>query len=287
MIPRFSTLFSLIALSALCVFCQSTPEDSGVTPTPTTPTTPTTPVVYEFVSTPSWADEFDYTGLPDATKWGYDLGAGGWGNNEKQTYTKSLDNARVENGKLIIEARAVSGYSSARLVTKNKGDWTYGKFEIRAKLPKGTGTWPAIWMLPTKQSYGTTYWPDNGELDIMEHVGYDQGVVHGSVHTNLNNWPKNTQLTATTEVKDCSEAFHNYIVEWTPKEIKIFVDNKQFFYMLNKDYAYWEYWPFNQPFHLLLNIAIGGNWGGQKGIDDTIFPQRMEVEYVRVYELKK
>ena len=126
--------------------------------------------------------------MPDSTKWGYDIGGDGWGNNEKQYYTASrLENARVENGNLIIEARKEkmdsSEYTSARLVTRGKMDWLYGRFEIRAKLPSGRGTWPAIWMLPTKQSYGDNYWPENGEIDIMEHVGFHPGFIHASTHT--------------------------------------------------------------------------------------------------------
>ena len=277
-----------IIVLLLLVACGG--KETVVTPT-TTPvvTTPTPEVIYGFEKTPIWQDEFDKDGLPETTKWGYDLGGSGWGNHELEVYTKNAENARIESGKLIIEAlRSNNGiYTSARMVTKNKADWTYGRFEIRAKLPKGVGTWPAIWMLPTKQSYGDVYWPDNGEIDIMEHVGFDQGVIHFSSHTNLNNWPKNTQLTATTPISDCSEAFHNYILEWTPKGLKIMIDDKEYFNMDSRNEYSWQYWPYDKPFHLLLNLAIGGDWGGQKGVDDKIFPQRMEVEYVRVYKMTK
>src|ERR1044071_3886031 len=129
-------------------------------------------------------DEFNYTGLPDSTKWNYDVGGNGWGNNELEFYTeKRSENARVENGNLVIEARKESwqglNYTSARLLTKNKGDWQYGKIEVRARLPRGRGTWPAIWMLG---STTPLKWPDDGEIDIMEHVGFDQGVIHGTIH---------------------------------------------------------------------------------------------------------
>ncbi|HLO57504.1 MAG TPA: glycoside hydrolase family 16 protein [Bacteroidales bacterium] len=235
-----------------------------------------------------WSDEFDYTGLPDSTKWSYDIGGHGWGNQEREYYTGSrLENARVENGVLIIEARKekmdTNQYTSARLISKGKQEWTYGRFEIRAKLPKGVGTWPAIWMMPAKQSYSDAFWPDNGEIDIMEHVGFNPGFIHASTHCKKYNWPAGTQRTDTIFMKDVSDAFHNYILEWGPDTMQIFLDDKLYFTSTN-DRTGWEAWPFDKPFYLILNIAIGGGWGGQKGIDDSIWPQRMELEYVRVYE---
>jgi beta-glucanase (GH16 family) len=239
---------------------------------------------------PVWSDEFDRDGLPDSTKWDYDTGGQGWGNHEKQYYTKSrLENARVEKGFLIIEARKEkmdsNEYTSARLVTRGKMDWLYGRFEIRAKLPSGTGTWPAIWMLPTKQSYGKEYWPDNGEIDIMEHVGFDQGSIHASAHSLKYYWRIGTQRTDTIRVKDVSENFHNYTLEWDPDQIRVYLDDSLYFTSVN-DKTDWQAWPFDKPFYLLLNIAIGGDWGGIKGIDDSIWPQRMVVDYVRVYKKK-
>ncbi len=237
-----------------------------------------------------WSDEFDYNGLPDSTKWGYDIGGHGWGNHEKQFYTASrLENARTENGNLIIEARKEkldsSEYTSARLVTRGKMDWLYGRFEIRAKLPSGRGTWPAIWMLPTKQSYGNNYWPENGEIDIMEHVGFHQGFIHASTHSIKYYWKIGTQRTDTIYSKDASDAFHNYVMEWDPEVIKVYMDDSLYFTSVN-DKTGWEAWPFDKPFYLLLNIAVGGDWGGAQGIDDAIWPQRMEVDYVRVYKRK-
>ena len=238
-----------------------------------------------------WSDEFNYNGLPDSTKWGYDIGGHGWGNNEKQYYTASLlENARIENGRLIIEARKEkmdsSEYTSARLVTRGKMDWLYGRFEIRAKLPSGRGTWPAIWMLPTKQSYGNNYWPENGEIDIMEHVGFHQGFIHASTHTIKYYWRIGTQRTDTIYSKDASDTFHNYVLEWNPEEIRIYLDDSLYFTSAN-DKTGWEAWPFDKPFYLILNIAVGGDWGGQQGIDDSIWPQKMEVDYVRVYKSKE
>ena len=243
-----------------------------------------------------WSDEFNYTGLPDASKWGYDVGGHGWGNKELQNYTeRRKENARVENGVLIVEARRDGGetqpYTSARLVSKGKGDWTYGRFEIRAKLPSGRGTWPAIWMLPTQRSYGTGYWPDNGEIDIMEHVGYDPDVVHASAHTKAYHHSINTQKTGKTKVESARSKFNVYAVEWTPEEIRWFINNQQFFKFgnerLSNPAADHKQWPFDKPFHLLLNLAVGGNWGGAQGVDDSIWPQRMEVDYVRVYQQSK
>ena len=251
---------------------------------PATPVDSTSIPGYQLV----WADEFNYNGLPDSSKWDYEVGRSGWGNDEKQYYSKNRrENARVENGKLVIEARRdmYNGYeyTSARLVTTNKGDWTYGRFEVRAKLPAGKGTWPAIWMLPTTWNLGNGGWPDNGEIDIMEHVGYDQGVIHGSTHCNMYVWTKGTQKTATINIPDCTTAFHTYAMEWDKDQIKMFVDDKLYFTSLNEGKG-WQYWPFFKDFHFILNIAIGGSWGGAQGIDNNIFPQRMEVEYVRVYK---
>jgi beta-glucanase (GH16 family) len=235
-----------------------------------------------------WADEFNYSGLPDTTSWAYDTGGHGWGNQEKQYYTASrLENARVENGVLIIEARKekmdTNDYTSVRLVTRDKKEWLYGRFEIRAKLPRGLGTWPAIWMLAAEQSYGDEYWPHNGEIDIMEHVGFNQGYIHASTHTLKYYWQVGTQRTDTIFSNYVSDTFHNYVMEWDPEKIQVFMDDSLYFTSLN-DHTGWEAWPFDRPFYLILNIAVGGAWGGQKGIDETIWPQRMEFDYVRVYE---
>ncbi len=239
-----------------------------------------------------WSDEFDYRGLPDPSKWGYDVGGHGWGNKELQFYTeRRKENARVENGRLIIEARRDRWegheYTSARLVTKGKGDWTYGRFEVAARLPSGRGTWPAVWMLPTHKSYGGGYWPDNGEIDIMEHVGFDPDVVHASVHTKAYYHSIGTQKTAKTDVPAARTGFNVYAVEWTPEEVRGYVNGRRYFAFKNERLTNPEaddrQWPFDKPFHLLLNVAVGGGWGGAKGVDETIWPQRMEVDYVRVY----
>jgi beta-glucanase (GH16 family) len=232
-----------------------------------------------------WGDEFNYTGLPDSGNWIYDTGHNeGWGNNELQYYTyKKPENARVENGNLVIEARKERtdsfNYTSARLLTRGKSSWQYGKIEVRAKIPKGRGSWPAIWTLADSMKV----WPDDGEIDIMEHVGFNQGYIHGSIHCKKYYHSIGTQKTDTVFIPDCSSAFHVYSLEWDKEIIKVAVDGKVFFSFANEKKGY-EYWPFDNKMFLILNIAVGGNWGGQKGIDDTIFPIQMQVDYVRVYQ---
>lgn len=235
----------------------------------------------------TWSDEFGYTGLPDSTHWSYDVGGHGWGNAEKQFYTGDREeNARVDGDHLIIEARKESwrnrNYTSARLVSKRKGDWTYGRIEVRAQLPAGIGTWPAIWMLPTNSSYGNGGWPDNGEIDIMEHVGYQPGSVHATIHTDAYNHLNGTQRGGSTQVPDASDALHVYALEWTPNRMEFSVDGDRF-WTYSKGLNNWQGWPFDKDFHLVMNIAIGGSWGGAQGIDDSIFPQKMLIDYVRVY----
>ena len=233
-----------------------------------------------------WSDEFNYTGLPDSSKWNYDTGGHGWGNNEKQFYTKSrAQNAIVKDGVLTITAIKEnyqgSGFTSARLTSKGKGDWTYGRFEIKAKMPRGKGLWPAIWMLPTDWKYGG--WPASGEIDIMEHVGYLPDSIFGTVHTAAYNHVLGTQKGTHTFRNDLSEAFHVYTLDWTENEIKIFLDEELYFSYKNEHKSDKE-WPFDQRFHLLLNIAVGGNWGGLRGIDESVFPQSMQIDWVRVYQ---
>ncbi|HHX12610.1 MAG TPA: glycoside hydrolase family 16 protein [Clostridiales bacterium] len=238
-----------------------------------------------------WSDEFDYEGLPDDSKWNYDVGGHGWGNNELQYYTKE-ENAIVKDGKLIIEARKEDKegkeYTSARLISKDKGDWLYGKFEISAKLPSGLGTWPAIWMLPTDWVYGG--WPASGEIDIMEHVGYNQNTIHASTHSEAYYHSIGTQKTATKYVDGVSDDFHVYAVEWLPDKVHGYIDGELYFTFdpqQNKSTTTYKEWPFDQRFHLLINIAVGGNWGAAQGFDDSIYPVQMEVDYVRVYQSKE
>src|SRR5882672_8075320 len=233
-----------------------------------------------------WSDEFEMSGLPDPGRWTYDVGGSGWGNAELQFYTRGRsENARVENGHLVIEARREqwqsNDYTSARLVTKGRRDWTYGRFEARARLPKGRGSWPAIWMLPTTNA--PMKWPDDGEIDIMEHVGFDPGTIQGSVHTKRYNLVIGTQKTGTLLVPDATDAFHVYAIEWSASRIRWLVDDREYFSFAREEGGR-DVWPFDGAFHFILNIAVGGTWGGQKGVDGDALPFRMEVDYVRVYQ---
>lgn len=233
-----------------------------------------------------WSDEFDVNGLPDNTKWSYDVGGGGWGNNELEFYTNEKpENARVENGNLIIEARHEKfdnrSYTSARLLTKNKAAWTYGRFEVKTKIPNGKGIWPAIWMLSANDPL---HWPDDGELDIMEAVGFDPNVIHATVHNKAYNGANGTQKGSQLLIKDAADSFHIYSMEWTSKKVSFAIDGNTFFIYANQSVS--GSWPYYNNFFLILNVAVGGNWGGQQGVDDSAFPQQMLVDYVRVYQLK-
>ncbi|MDX2047104.1 MAG: glycoside hydrolase family 16 protein [Chitinophagaceae bacterium] len=250
---------------------------------------PFTPPVYywEFESAPVWADEFDVNGTPDANKWGYDVGGNGWGNNELQYYTNS-GNAAIENGILKITAKKenYSGrdYTSARMVTRNKADWLYGRIEVKAKIPKGRGTWPAIWTLPTESAYGS--WPKSGEIDLMEHVGFDLNRVHFTIHTEAFNHTLGTQKGNNKIIASATDSFHVYRADWTPYGLRGYFDGEKVFEFSNQ-YSGSPYWPFDKKFHLILNIAVGGNWGGAQGIDNAVFPAVLEVDYVRVYKFVK
>jgi beta-glucanase (GH16 family) len=233
-----------------------------------------------------WSDEFNYSGLPDSAKWKYDVGGHGWGNNELQYYTgKRIENAYVKDGLLVIDARREDyegkNYTSARLLSKE--GWTYGKFEVSARLPEGRGTWPAVWMLPDEWNLGNGGWPDNGEIDIMEHVGFNPNFIHGSVHCRAYYWRAGTQKTDTVKLDDVFNTFHVYALEWNADSMSISVDGNKYFTFVNEKDG-WEKWPFDKDFHFVLNVAVGGDWGGTKGVDESIWPQQMKIDYVRVYK---
>lgn len=240
-----------------------------------------------------WSDEFDTDGLPNSLNWTYDVGDAcnlpmgcGWGNNELQHYTNAnLENARVEDGILIIEAHKKKtgnrAYSSARLVSKQRQEFLYGRFEIRARVPSGLGTWSAIWMLPTDKTYGG--WPTSGEIDIMEHVGYEPKVIFGTPHTGAYNGMIGTQRGGEVKIPDAETEFHVYRVDWSEDRIDWFVDDAHY-HTFEKTSDDIKKWPFDKPFHFLMNLAVGGNWGGAKGVAEDIWPRRMEVDYVRVWQ---
>ncbi len=234
-----------------------------------------------------WSDEFLKDGRPDATIWGYEKGY--IRNAEKQFYTENRsENARIENGRLIIEARK-DGFdgkevTSASLTTEGKKPILYGRIEVRAKVPTGRGTWPAIWTLGT--NIHQVGWPMCGELDLMEFVGYDPDKLHFNIHTKAYNHAIGTNKGASVDVPKAWREFHTYSIDWTPERIDWELDGKRVFSYKKPENATIEQWPYDAPQYLILNLAIGGGWGGQKGIDDAIFPSRMEVEYVRVYAPK-
>ncbi|GGF47739.1 glycoside hydrolase family 16 protein [Echinicola rosea] len=279
----FCPLLTALALGFFPTACSGQSE----APAPNIPApAPPKDLGWEFKKTPIWQDEFDYEGYPDPEKWGYDTGGHGWGNKELQYYTEALNNAKVANGVLTITAinenKESNNFTSARLVSKGKGDFLYGRFEVKARLPKGRGTWPAIWMLPTEWEYGG--WPASGEIDIMEHVGYDQDIVHITVHTEAFNHKMGTQVGKKREVKHVSEAYHTYRVDWTPYAIRGYIDDELLFTFTNDGKGY-PSWPFDKTFHVLLNLAVGGDWGGAEGVDQEAFPASFNIDYVRVYEM--
>ncbi|MDN3655280.1 family 16 glycosylhydrolase [Ferruginibacter paludis] len=226
-----------------------------------------------------WSEEFDKDGAPDPAKWGYDIGTGnnGWGNSELEYYTDRSKNAVVEGGVLKINALKEnyngSAYTSARLLSKDKFAFTYGKVEVRAKLPAGAGTWPAIWMLGS--DIATNGWPGCGEIDIMEHLGRTENTIYGTLH-----YPGHSGGSAdghTTVITDATKAFHIYTLEWTASAVKIYADGVLYHTTINSGSL-----PFNHDFFLILNVAMGGGFGGS--VDPSFTNGTMEVDYIRVYK---
>jgi beta-glucanase (GH16 family) len=232
----------------------------------------------------AWSDEFDAAGAPDASKWDYEEGF--LRNEEKQWYTRDRrENARVEGGSLVIEARREpferGQYTSASLVTRNRRSFLYGRLEVRAKLPRGRGMWPAVWMLGA--NIDRVGWPRCGEIDVMEHVGFVPGRVHATVHTDAYNHVKGTQKGAQVDLGDLYDTFRVYAVEWRPEKVEFFVDGRSYF-SFGKKPGGEAVWPFDREHYLIMNVAVGGSWGGQQGVDDAVFPQRMTIDYVRYYK---
>lgn len=238
----------------------------------------------------SFADEFNAPAI-DARVWRFDTerNAAGWYNHEKQYYAAARpQNARVERGALVIEARREAldrarypdwggqNYTSAKLVTRQA--YGYGFYEVRAQLPCGRGAWPAIWLLPA-----TGTWPDQGEIDLMEMVGWDPNVIHATLHSAAYNHRLGTQRGAERRVATSCTTFHRYQLDWRRDAITIGIDGRGYMRVANDRPGGAAAWPFTRPYQLILNLAVGGDWGGQKGIDDTRFPQAMRVDYVRYW----
>lgn len=270
---------SALALLALAASPSRTAKEEAPPPGALRPDDPEWKLV--------WSDEFASEGLPDPKKWSYEVGF--VRNREAQFYTKGRkENARVEGGSLVIESRKEKyeggEYTSASLHTKGKGEWRYVRVEARAKLPTGRGMWPAIWMLGT--NIGEVGWPRCGEIDIMENVGFDPETIHANIHTQAYNHVKGTNKGSKTKVEKPYESFHVYAVEWSEKRLDFYVDGRKYFAFENEGKGE-ATWPFDRQHYLILNAAIGGSWGGQKGIDAGIFPQKYLIDYVRVYERRK
>jgi len=273
--PRIpAALFLLLLSTASCGDGETAAAPATPSPTPTPG-----PAGWTLV----FSDDFDTAGALDPAKWGYEIGY--VRNDERQYYTSRSENVRAEGGSLVIEGRKEPyhgyGYTSASINTRGRFEFLYGRVEVRAKLPTGNGTWPAIWMLGTNISEAG--WPACGEIDIMENVGFDPLRIHGSVHTAAYNHTIGTQKTATVTVANPWEDFHVYAMEWFADRIDVFVDGQKYFTFRNEGTGS-RTWPFDKPQYLLVNLAIGGTWGGQKGIDDSRFPHRYLVDYVRVYK---
>jgi beta-glucanase (GH16 family) len=240
-----------------------------------------------------WSDDFNGRTL-NLSKWRYDTAFNkkGWFNGELQYYSANRrKNLRLANGRLIIEAHRETPkqfadwggqhYTSAKIVSKQA--WTYGFYEIRAKLPCARGTWPAIWMLPKVMKK----WPDDGEIDIMEQVGAEPNRIYASLHTGLFNHVKKTQRSAQGPVPTSCTAFHRYQLDWRPDSITIGVDDRGILRVRNDQPGGKGAWPFTTPFVMILNLAMGGDWAAAKGMDDAALPQRMEVDYVRVWSRRQ
>lgn len=224
-----------------------------------------------------WSDEFNSDGAPNSANWTYDLGAGGWGNNEVQTYTNESANVIVEGGFLKITAKSDGngGYTSTRLKSQGLQSFKYGRVEVKAKLPTSQGTWPAIWMLG--DNFSTVGWPHCGEIDIMEQTGWDKGTTLGTLHWWNTAGSSNASYGKTTTVENATTEFHIYALEWNENSLKIYVDDVEFFIMNNNADL-----PFNDKFFMILNVAMGGSLGGN--IPSDFSESTMEIDYVRVYE---
>lgn len=264
-----NTLLLFLISSSLLFSCAKKKEDTSEQ--------------YELV----WADEFDGNAV-DLNNWSFVLWDAGRVNNEWQKYVEDTANYNVKDGKLYIKATKTGenekgGYTSTRLMSKDKKEFKYGRIEFRAKMPHGRGTWPALWMLGS--NHDEVHWPKCGEIDVMEYVGYAPDTTHNNVHTQYQHGV--TDFHGTIPLTTAEEEFHNYGITWTKDSIKFYLDSPD---NVTNTYApevkTEDNWPFDQPFYLIMNFAVGGAWGGKKGVDGSVYPQAMVVDYVRVYQLK-
>ncbi|MBD1393782.1 glycoside hydrolase family 16 protein [Mucilaginibacter glaciei] len=273
---------SVCLVAAFC-FSACSKQATDTTKAPTiTPVAVLEDKGWAFETTPYFADEFSVNGAPNTANWTYENGGGGWGNAELEYYTPA--NAVVADGKLTITAKkeTMGGmeYTSTRIVSKGLQLAKYGRVEVKARLPKGTGIWPAIWMMPQDSKYGN--WPNSGEIDIMEMVGFDPGNVHFTVH-NQTYFGANGQGGAKV-ISSFNTDFHVYRVDWTPYALRGYIDGDLIYTYTNNGKGPATY-PYDQNFFLILNVAVGGSWGGTKGVDNTIFPAAMDVDYVHFYKM--
>ncbi len=234
-----------------------------------------------------WSDEFDGDSI-NLNNWNFVLWEAGRVNNEWQQYVNDTAYYTIADGKLHIKAiqtgeNQKGGYTSIRLNSKSKQEFKYGRIEFRAKMPAshGKGTWPALWMLGS--NHDEIGWPKCGEIDIMEYVGYMPDTTHNNVHTQFQHG--STDYHATIPLATAEEEFHNYGISWTKDVIQFYIDTPEnITNTYSPEVKTADNWPFDQPFYLIMNFAVGGNWGGKNGVDETIFPQEMIVDYVRVYQ---
>jgi beta-glucanase (GH16 family) len=280
---RLALSWIMLIYSVACSLVIPTPT---ATPIPTDTPMPTPTPTPEWIRAGwnlVWQDEFDGKTL-DLTKWKYETGGHGWGNNELEYYTNNRpENARLENGQLIIEAREEDylgrKYTSARLKTQGLGEWQYGRVEARLKIPRGQGIWPAFWMLGN--NINRVGWPNSGEIDIMENIGREPSTIHGTVHgpgySGANGVGGPQRLSEGAFADD----FHVYAVEWETEEVRWYVDDTRYFNVTPALVP--GKWVYDHPFFIIMNVAVGGGWPGNPD-KTTVFPQQMIAEYVRVYE---
>jgi beta-glucanase (GH16 family) len=276
---------TLVLLVVTLAFLSTTSCGGGVSQPPVLPPSSGWTLV--------WSDEFNGPNgsAPDPTKWTYDLGGGGWGNNELETYTNRPVNAQIQNGNLVITAQKETytgsdgitrDYTSARLKTQGLFSQAYGRFEARIKIPRGQGMWPAFWLLGN--DIPTVGWPQCGEIDIMENIGREPGTVHGSMHAPSSTAPT-SDLTSSFSLpagQSFADDYHVYAVEWQPGSLSFYVDSNNYATFTQSQWPAGGQWVFDHPFFIILNVAVGGNWPGSPDAT-TQFPQQMLIDYVRVY----